>query len=330
MQRWSYWGICILCLIALAACHKDDSNKPVVPENGPGRVNLSVTGRVGTYVGEEMTDYVKSLHVFLFRESTGGTYVLAQHVFYDKEQLAGLALSNTAVSAGYTNARNINFDNLPLGTYRIAGVGNMTDSTGAAWDYADLSGIETGNTMEEVIASVTSGHTSPRIFFGQTESFVLGSALPANPSLTLFRKVSMFALTLQKVPAVVERIDMEIQNTYGAFNMTGDYLSDRVISVNYTRNYRFTEEQDTLPVTVVTLPSVTGRSSEVTLIFYLQNGQVINIPLQKPYTLKPNTITKLTATINADQSGGQWTVDLTITVSVDVEWNVDQEPEIII
>lgn len=57
---------------------------------------------------------------------------------------------------------------------------------------------------------------------------------------------------------------------------------------------------------------------------------MITIPLQNTYVLKANTITKLTATIDADQSGGVWNVRLTLSISADVEWNVDQEPNIII
>lgn len=330
MQCWKYLVVFILGLGALSACHNDDSNKPVVPSNGPGQIKLAVTGRIGTYVGQEFTDYVKSLHIFIFRQNDNGTYLLTQDAFYNQDQLQALTNGTTDVASGFTKAKDIDFENLPIGTYMIAGVGNMADSVGTAWEYADLSGIEQGNTMEEVVVSITSGHPSPRIFFGMTEPFVLGSALPANPNLALFRKVAMFGLTLEKVPAVVERIDMEIENTYGAFNLTGNFVPGNVISVSQSRNYDFAEEQDSLAFPVITLPTVMGQTSAITLIFYLENGQVINIPLQTSYTLKENTITKLAATINANQEGGQWTVDLTISVSADVEWNVDQEPGIII
>lgn len=112
--------------------------------------------------------------------------------------------------------------------------------------------------------------------------------------------------------------------------MTGNFLSDRVISVTQSNRYEFTEDQSTLPLALVTLPTVTGEQSAFTLLFYLDNGQVITIPLQNTYVLKANTITKLTATIDADQSGGVWNVRLTLSISADVEWNVDQEPNIII
>lgn len=112
--------------------------------------------------------------------------------------------------------------------------------------------------------------------------------------------------------------------------MTGNFLSDRVISVTQSNRYEFTKDQSTLPLALVTLPTVTGEQSAFTLLFYLDNGQVITIPLQNTYVLKANTITKLTATIDADQSGGVWNVRLTLSISADVEWNVDQEPNIII
>lgn len=330
MQGWKFFVVLMLGLGALAACHNDDSNKPVVPSEGPGQVRLAVTSRIGTYVGQELTDYVKSLHILLFRQNDNGTYLLTENAFYNKEQLLALTNGTMDVASGFTETKDIDFENLPIGTYMIAGVGNMADSLGTALEYADLSGIAVGNTMEEVIASIASGHASPRIFFGLTEPFLLGSALPANPALRLFRKVAMFGLTIEKVPVVVKRIDIEIENTEGAFNMTGNYLPGRVIPVSQSRNYSFTEEQASLPVPVITLPTVTGQTSAVTLIFYLENGQVITIPLQNSYVLKENTITQLTATINADQEGGQWSVDLTISISADVEWNVDQEPGIII
>ncbi|MEI3125518.1 MAG: hypothetical protein V8T44_06560 [Odoribacter splanchnicus] len=46
--------------------------------------------------------------------------------------------------------------------------------------------------------------------------------------------------------------------------------------------------------------------------------------------LKPNTITKVTATIDPDQPGNIWKVNVNSLIDVDVEWNVDQEPPITI
>lgn len=49
-----------------------------------------------------------------------------------------------------------------------------------------------------------------------TETIHAGSG-ETMPVLRLYRKISMFALTLLKIPDVVERIDMEFGNTYGFF-----------------------------------------------------------------------------------------------------------------
>lgn len=330
MRRLKYWLILVLYVGISVSCEDNSHKKPDEPVSGSGRVNLAVTGRIGTYVGENLTDYVKSLHIFLFRQNEDGVYLLTQDAVYNQADLKSFTEDGTESGAGYTKMRDISFENLPLGIYQIVGVGNMTDSLGNAWPDATISGITTGNTMEEVIATVTSGSPSPRIFFGSTEPFELGADTPAKPALLLFRKVAMFALTLEKVPAVVTRIGLEVGNTYGAFNMTGEFLSNRVIPVRQSQAYRFTEEQPSLPVTLICLPTVTAERSDITLLFTLANGQTITIPLQSGYVFKENTITKLTATINAGQEGGQWNIGLTISVSADVEWNVDQEPNIVI
>ena len=59
------------------------------------------------------------------------------------------------------------------------------------------------------------------------------------------------------------------------------------------------------------------------------NGPKQPITLPK-YVLKPNTITKVTATIDPDQPGNIWKVNVNSLIDVDVEWNVDQEPPITI
>ncbi|HBO25673.1 MULTISPECIES: FimB/Mfa2 family fimbrial subunit [Culturomica] len=329
MRRF-YGVIFILGVVLLAACNDDNSDQSGKPGEGPGRIELSVTGRVGTVTGEKLINYVKSLDLFLFRENTNGIYLLTETASLDKEQLDALTNSTTGSNAGFTEPKDVDFDNLPIGNYMIVGLGNMLDSTGMELENANLTGAVIGNTMDQVIASVVSGNTAPRLFFGQTERIVLGSAMPVTPQLTLFRKVAMFYLTLENVPSAVKRIDVGIQNTYGAFDMTGDFLSNRIISVVSSNEYMFTEDQPQLPIGVIALPTVAGQQSAFTLTFYLDNGQVIDIPLQNEYTLKSNTITKLTATIDANQSGGVWKVDLTLSISADVEWNVDQEPGIII
>ena len=329
MQRQIILGMAVLFLLTFAACNSDDNwNKE--PETGSSKIELAVTGRVGTLVGENLAGYVKSLDLFLFRQNTGGVYQLFKNVSYNESEIEALTAGTTEAASGFTEPRTIDFGGLPVGIYVIVGVGNMRDSTGTDLPNATLSGITTGNTMEEVIAAVTAGNTSPRIFFGQTEAIQLGAQQPATPQLSLFRKVAMFDLTLENVPSVVKRIDVQVGETYGAFNMTGNFLNDRVISVTQQNNYNFSANQPSLPISLITMPTVTGEQSDITLIFYLDNGQTITIPLPSPYALKANTITKLTATINADQEGGQWNVDLTISISADVEWNVDQEPGIII
>lgn len=329
MKRF-YGFIFFLTVVCFTACSNDDSDSSGKPGEGPGAIDLAVTSRIGTLTGQSLTSYVKYLDILLFRENTNGIYRLVESISLNKDQLEALTVSSTESDAGYTEPKDISFENLPIGNYRIAGLGNMRDSTGALLENATLSDVNVGNTMDEVIASVTAGSVSPRLFFGLTDPIVLGSAMPAKPQLTLFRKVAMFNLTLENVPEAVRQINVEIQNTYGAFDMTGAFLSSPVISVLSTQNYNFTSEQSQLPVTVISLPTVSGQQSVFTLVFYLDNGQVITIPLQNTYVLKPNTITKLTATIDANQSGGVWNVELTLSISADVEWNVDQEPGIII
>ena len=95
-------------------------------------------------------------------------------------------------------------------------------------------------------------------------------------------------------------------------------------------NDAYTQQvQDSITLTYVTLPTVSGDSSSFQASFYLVGGpkQVVNLP---KYILRPNTITKVTATIDTDQSGNLWKVDINTLITVDVEWSVEQEPPITI
>lgn len=318
-------------LLGMGACSNDhsDDGTGTLPK-GPGEIDLGVTSRIGSVVGENLTTYVKSLNLLLFKENSNGVYLLANEVFYTKEQLTALATGETGSAPGFTESRTVVFDGLPVGNYKIVGVGNMKDSVGTPIPAATLEGLTNGNTMTQVMAAIADGSTSPYLFYGQTDPILVGSDLTATPSLMLFRKVAMFALTLEDVPQVVRKIDMNIESTYGAFNMTGAFVDTEVNEVRYSKSFVFTEDQKSLPLGVVMLPTIITGASNVTLIFTLDNGQEITIPLPKQYIFKANTITKLTATIDANQSGGTWEVQLSLSVSADVEWNVDQEPGIII
>lgn len=328
MQRIGlFLSMCFL--MAFSACSHDNNHDDPLPAE-TGIINLSMSGRVGAVIGDELTSYVKSLDLLLFREGNDGVYTLLKTQTLTKEQLLSLKQGTDQENAGFTKIKQLTFDNLPIGTYQIVGVGNIRDSVGTPFDNAALTGVTVGNNQSQVIAAITNGSVSPRLFYGTTAPIVLGTATPVNPSLTLYRKVAMFALTLEKVPAAVTQIIVEIKDTYGAFDMTGSFLSNNIITVLESNTYQFTKEQEQLPISLITLPTFPAKQSLITLTFYLDNGQVFKIPLTNQYTLKSNTITKLTATIDADQSGGNWKVDLTIAISADVEWNVDQEPPIII
>lgn len=330
MQRL-YWIFILFLVLLFSACSSDDVNDHMT-DGKTGTINLSFSGRVGTVIGDKLTDYVKSLDLLLFREDNNGIFVLTDNVALTKADLEALKEEGTLTEPGFTTTKLLSFENLLIGTYEIIGVGNMRDSLGNPQSNASLTGVTIGNTMEQVIASINNGSSSPRLFYGTTGQLVLGTSTPAAPSLNLYRKVAMFALTLQNVPQAVVRIDLEVENTYGAFDMLGTFLDNKVITVNQSRNYNFTESLNTVPVTLVSLPSypIGGKGSAFILKFYLDNGQEILIPIQNSYILKSNTITKLTATVDAEQSGGVWDVELTISISADVEWNVDQEPPIII
>ena len=184
--------------------------------------------------------------------------------------------------------------------------------------------------MEEVVASVSDGTEAPRFFWGITDPVTLGEQMTATPTLTLNRKVSMFVLTLKDVPEVVSKITLETQNTYGAFDMSGQFQATPVIDVSESSSYNFSSVQDSVIVASISLPTASAAArSTFSVTFTLDNGQEITSPLPQ-YTLQENTILRLTATVNTEKPGEQWKLDLTFDLMVNVEWNVDQEPSIVI
>lgn len=320
----------LLLLTILQACREDDSYKPYAPEeNSTGNIEVALTGRVGTVVGENLTTYVKSLNLFLFRENTTGDYVLYRDMLLDKSQLEALTENITGTQSGFTVPREIIFDSVPLANYKIVGVGNVQDSLGNALPNVSLQGVTTGNTLNQVLAVVKSGEEASRLFWGITDVVQVG-ATPATtlPVLSLYRKVAMFALTLEKVPSVVDRIDMDIEMVNSSFNMNGTFQEGAGNYVFASNQYQ-QQVKDSITLTYVTLPTVAGDSSTFLTTFYLVNGSKQPVTLPK-YVLKPNTITKVTATIDPDQAGNTWKVNVGSLISVDVEWNVDQEPPITI
>lgn len=326
MKQFFLLLLMILMTLSFSRCSDDDSN--YVPKRDRS-LKLILTGRVGTVVGDELTSYVKSLNVLVFILDRSGTYRLYEKLVLTEAQLKALENSTEDTPAGFTTKKSLTVDELPVGTYRIVGVGNMLEESGKAFEDAALEGVTIGNTMDNIIANITDGAQSPRLFYGITSPVVLGAALEEVPDLTLARKVSMFVLTLKDVPQVVTKIELETTNTYGSFNMTGEYLNNPVISVSDSNSFTFSTVQDSILMTSVSLPTIANNQSNFTLHFTLDNGQIITLGLPK-YVLKENTITKLTAIINTEDSGGQWKMNLMFDLSVDVEWNVDQEPPIII
>lgn len=319
----------LLVALFFSSCRNDDSYKPDQPDPGTlGQLSLVLTTRVGTTIGDPLTDYVKSLDLLLFREGETGAYVLYRTVSLTKEQLEALENGEGDSEAGFTALKKFTFDAVPLDNYQIVGVGNVTDSTGAALPEVALKGAVPGNSMSQILAEVTDGSQASRLFLGATETIRAGATESTPATLRMFRKVSMFALTLEKIPDVVNRISMDITNTYGSFDMEGTYTPGNDIFVNAMNSYA-QQVQDSITLTYVTLPTVSGDSSTFQTSFYLVDGpkQVVNLP---KYLLRPNTITKVTATIDTDQSGNLWKVNISTIISVDVEWSVDQEPPITI
>lgn len=316
----------VLITMLFASCREDDSYKGDEPDSRVGTIRLALTGRIGSVVGDSLTEYVKSLNLLLFRENNAGDYTLYRQVLLTKEELNALSSNNGAEEAGFTVFKEFTFDAVPLDNYRIVGIGNVQDSLGNALPEVSLQGAVAGNTLSQVRAVVRELDESPRLFWGITEVITAGTTESTPPVLRLFRKVSMFALTLKDIPNAVNRIGMEIWNTYGTFDAGGTFLSGSGIIVQASSPYTI-QPGDSTTFTYVTLPTIANDSSSFNTTFYLQDGpkQLIGLP---KYILHPNTITKVTATIDTDQPGNIWKVDVSSLISVNVEWNVDQEPPI--
>lgn len=327
MKR-SFLYLPILLALALAGCRTDDSFKPDEPDSGPGRLALTLTTRVGTTVGDPLTQYVKSLNLLLFRENEAGNFVLYRTEVLTKAQLDALSDGEGDTEPGFTALKAFTFDNVPLDNYQIVGIANVVDSTGAALRDVTLQGATLGNDKAQIMAAVLDGSQASRLFLGMTGTVTVGATGAEPQQIRLFRKVAMFALTLEKIPDVVNQIAMDIANIYGSFDMAGTYTPGSSSTVNAFNLYSGAV-QDSITLTYVTLPTVSGDSTTFQSTFYLVNGpkQIVTLP---KYVLKANTITKVTATIDIDQPGNLWKVNVGTVISADVEWNVDQEPPITI
>lgn len=326
-MRNLYFSGMLLILFGMIACHNDDSYKQNQPDDlGPTDIQLMITGRIGSAVGDSLSKYIGALNLFLFRENNVGNYVLYREQVLDKKELKSLADGEKDSEAGFTVFKEVSFDTIPIGNYRIVGIGNALDSTGQSLPNVSLQKAIVGTPLNEILIAVKDGDEASRLFWGMTEIIRAGAEITELPVLRLFRKVSMFDLTLLKIPNVVDRIDMEFQHTYASFNTEGDFTPGSEIFVFATNEYT-QQVQDSISLNYIMLPTVEGDSTSILATFYLsgEGKQPVNLP---KYVFAPNTITKVTATIDVDQPGQPWKVDISSLITVNVEWNVDQEPPI--
>lgn len=317
----------LLTGMLFASCRNDESYKAEQP-SGPATLSLQLTSRVGSVVGDSLTQYIKSMNLLLFRQNEAGNYFLYRQKVLDKEQLDALSDTDETVDPGFTVFKEITFDTIPLGNYQMVGIGNALDSLGNLLPNVSLEGNIAGNSMQQVLVKIADGDLSSRLFLGTTGLIQAGGNAASLPVLRLYRKVAMFSLTLQSIPDVVDRIDMQFEHTYGEFDAAGTYNPASEITVYSFTEYKQTVS-DNIVLNYVMLPTVEGDSTSILATFRLSGGNKQNVTLPE-YFFRPNTITKVTATIDTDQSGNVWKVDISSLISVNVEWNVDQEPPITI
>lgn len=322
-----YLYFLLLAFVSFEACRNDESYKQgQVDPLEPADISVMLAGRIGSVVGDSLSQYIGALNLLLFRENNAGDYVLYRQRTLNKDELRNLSDGDKTSEAGFTVFKEVSFDTVPVANYRIVGVGNALDSTGNALPNVSLQNVTIGTQINDVLVAVRDGDEASRLFWGITETIRAGAEVTELPVLRLYRKVAMFDLTLLKIPDVVSRIDMVFGNTYASFNMAGDYTAGRGITV-YGMNEYTQQVNDSIQLSYIMLPTVEGDSTSILATFYLSGG--VKQPVTLPeYVLAPNTITKVTATIDTDQSGNVWKVDVTSLITVDIEWNVDQEPPI--
>ena len=182
--------------LLLGACHDDDSYKQNIPgPQEPATISVMLTSRVGSVVGNSLSEYVGALNLLLFRANNAGDFILYRQKVLNQEQLRALSDSDQNTEAGFTVFKEISFDTVPVADYRIVGVGNVLDSLGNAQPSVSLQGATIGTSITNVLTSVRNGDEAPRLFWGMTETIHAGSG-ETMPVLRLYRKISMFALTV--------------------------------------------------------------------------------------------------------------------------------------
>lgn len=94
MKKFAFFLSLMVVLFFLACSDNDHDETTGKPGEGPGVINLAVTSRVGTHVGDDLTAYVKSLDLLLFQGKYDGIYLLRESDFLHKSAVGSFSRRN--------------------------------------------------------------------------------------------------------------------------------------------------------------------------------------------------------------------------------------------
>lgn len=305
------YSICIglLWWIIGTGCSDTSSDSDKPPGTGEIRFLMETDGIYN------FQDYIHTLTVYAFRQSSGGAYLFYKTVA-ELDQSEINALTSTSSSSPSIDAKILQTALLP-GNYRLFFIAN------AKGNYTGT--LEDGVTRpEDIRLNYPVG--------GLTESYFLGNASiqaenDKNTSLnvTLNRIVSKLSVKLYGVPEQIQIIKLRIGGIASSVDIQGNLSVDTTTaSVAYFIENDDVYKTDTVRYELLLFPSANGYS-DMDITFVSASGQR-KVKQVEGLNLLPDKYLQFSGEINPD-NGALLSFDILIRILVNNNWEITTEPD---